>query len=246
MFSVRKSWYRFSEKALRAHLTDTLGWPSDMVDRMAQQIHDDKQAQRKVKVKEGHVYNAWQLLLASARAEAANVRVLKSQTKMLGVEQPARWATLCAYETCIISTIEKLRKVQDAGEHTPMQFVEFLQREVGRTIPNDGTFWVDYVKPADKRKITAMFNALPQPSRGKKKTPFERRIPMALHMAKRQALAKNIDSAEQATQTALSMNPDSFTTDELHADLEKIYRARYVLENTPKNAPLPARWQALK
>jgi hypothetical protein len=246
MFSVRKTWYRFSEKALRTHLTDNLGWPSDMVDSMAQQIHDDKQARRKVKIKEGHVYNAWQLLLASARAEAANVRVLKSQTKMLGIEQPARWATLCAYEACISSTIEKLRKVQDAGEHTPAQFVEFLQREVGRTIPNDGTFWVDYVKPADKRKITAMFNALPQPARGKKKTPFERRIPMALHMLKRKTLNDQIDSAEQATQTALSMNPDSFTTDELHADLKKIYRARYVLDTLPKNAPLPARWQALK
>ena len=246
MAIVRKSWYRLSERALRDHLTDKLQWPPNMVDDMAQQIYDDKQARRKVKIKDGHVYNAWQLLLASARAEAANVRVLKSQTKALGIEQPARWAALCAYEVCITSTIERLKKVQDAGEHTPAQFVEFLQRELGRVIPNGGTFWVDYVKLPDRRKIEAMFHALPQPARGRKKIPFERRLPLALHMAKRRLLNEHIDRAEQAATTALSMNPDSFTADELRDELEKIYHARYVLENIPKNATLPPKWQALR
>lgn len=245
MTIVRKSWYRLSERALRTHLTDKLKWPQDMVDNISQQIYDEKQARRKVKVKHGHVYNAWQLLLASARAEAANVRVLKSQTKALGIEQPARWAALCAYESCINSVIEKLKKVQAAGEHTPAQFAEFLKTELGRVVPNGGTFWVDYVKLSDRRRIEALFNSLPPPARGKKKAPFERRIPLALHAAQRKTLNQHLDSAEKAVTTALDMKPDSFTADALRADLEKIHHARYVLKNKPRNALLPSRWQSL-
>lgn len=245
MTVIRKTWYKMSAKALHKHLTDTLKWPLDLAANISKQVWEEKQAARKAKVKEGHVYNAWQVLLASARAELSSVRVLKSQIKSVGVENPKKWTALCEYENCITSTIEKLKKVQDAGEHTPMQFAEFLRTTVGRPIPNDGTFWVDYIKPADRRRIETLFDGLPPPMRGKKKVPFERRIPTALHRVQRDALFKQLEKAEAGVHMELDMQPDSFITGELEDKLQKIYRAKYVLDQKPRNAPLPTKWQSL-
>lgn len=245
MVDLRKWWYTMGQKRLHNHLTVKLKYPPDLVESIKERIRTEREAQRRGGIKKSHVFNAWQTLLASARAEAGVVRVLKSQLKKSAPDDEARWSALCAYEACIGHTIEKLKKVQAAGEHTPAQFAEFLKHETGRLIPNGGTFWVDYIKLSDRRRIEALFNSLPPPARGKKKAPFERRIPTALNKVLRRELAEQMERAEEALHMELDMRPDEDHTKKLEAQLKKIYAAKYALEQKPKNAILPTKWQSL-
>lgn len=233
------------QKRLHNHLTVKLKYPPDLVEAIKERVRTEREAQRKGSIKQTHVFSAWQTLLASARAEAGVVRVLKSQLKKNAPDDEARWSALCAYESCIGHTVEKLKKVQAAGEHTPTQFAAFLKHETGRLIPNGGTFWVDYIKLSDRRRIEAMFNALPPPARGKKKAPFERRIPTALNKAQRIALADQIANAETVIKMELDIGPAEDVAAPLHAQLKKVYAARDALRQKPKNAILPTKWQSL-
>jgi hypothetical protein len=245
MQNIRKTWYRMSAKSLHNHMTQKLQLPTDVAVDICKQVHAAKEAQRKQRIKISHVYNGWQTLIASAVAEQQNVRVLKSQTKALGGEGTDKWQALCTYEECIKACIDRLRRVQEAGEHTPMQFVEFLRETTGRVIPNGGLFWTDYIKVQERRALEAQFAALPAPVRGRRKVPFERRLPRHIHAAQRSALHTQLDEAQKRLTQAIDMKPDSFTLDELEADLRKVHQARYELDRTPKNAVLPNRWQAL-
>lgn len=240
---IRKTWYRFSAKALHNHLTHKLKFPPDTVVAICKQVYDAKQAQRKARIKRSHVYNAWSALIDTAKVEAQRVRVIKAQAKAQGLENKV--AAFIAYETCIKETLARLRRVQAAGDHTPMQFVEYLRESTGRVIPNGGLFWADYVKPSDRRNVEALFNALPLPIRGKKKRPFERKVPPSIHACQRAALNAQIDSAEGALVQEMGMGPHSFKREALEADLHKVHHARHILSTKPSTAVLPNRWQAL-
>lgn len=245
MTVLRKWWYTMGPKRLQNHLTQNLKLPPDMVASIRERIAQERQEQRKTGIKQTVVYKAWQSVLASARAEAGVVRVLKYQHKKKTPNDEARWHALCAYEACIVRTIDRLKRVQSAGEHNPAQFVEFLKKTTGRVIPNGGAFWVDYVKLSERRQIEELFDALPPPVRGKKKAPFERRIPTAMHKAQRKALAEQMERAEETLYRELAVGPEVDYANKLKAQLHDVHHAKYLLEQMPKNALLPIKWQSL-
>jgi hypothetical protein len=135
--------------------------------------------------------------------------------------------------------------VQYAGEHAPAQFVELLAKELGRHIPNNGTFWVDFVPIKERRQIAALFDSLPPPARGKKKVTFERRLPRAMHKAQRKALFDQLENAQQAAEVERSLVTNSFDIDRLDAQLANIHAAKNLLDKMPRHTPLPAKWQTL-
>jgi hypothetical protein len=244
--TLRAWWLRMSAASLRKHLTLKMKYPDSIVEGIMTQFHQQREAQRKVSIRKTVSFGAWQALLAPARRELVNVRVLKSQLKGEALsDSDVRWDALCQYESCIAALIAKLKKVQYAGEHTPGQFVEFLNKELGRHVPNNGAFWVDFVPIKQRRDIVALFAKLPPPARGKKKEPFERRLPRAMHSVLRKALVAQLETAQQTVEVERSLVKNSFDIDRVDAKLLKIHAAKNRLERLPKNAPLPTKWQNL-
>jgi len=243
--TLKTWWLKMSEARLRNHLTLKLKYPGEIVERIVQQVLREREDQRKRSIRKTVGFKAWQEMLAPARAELATVRVLKSQLKRGAAEDDVRWDTLCQYEDCISALIEKLKKVQAAGEHNPTQFVAFLKTSVSRHIPNNGTFWVDFVPLKQRQHISTLFDKLPPPARGKKKVPFERRLPRAMHNAQRNSLYAQLEKVQQSTEVERGIAQNSFDIEHLDAMLLKIHNAKYNLDQTPRNKPLPATWHGL-
>jgi len=241
--TIKPSWLTMSDTRLRKHLSERLRYPSEMVDVIAQQVAQTREAGRKRSIRKTVLFKAWQDLLAPARAELATVRVLKAQLKK--APEDVRWDALSQYETCIAAIVAKLKKVQAANEQTPMQFVAFLKTQVGRHIPNGGTHWTDFVPPKQRQAISLLFDSLPPPPRGRRKDPFMRRITRAAHKAQRSALYEQLDRVQEAIDREREVATNSFDIDRLDAQRMRVEQAKYALEQTPRNKPLPTRWQAL-
>jgi hypothetical protein len=135
--------------------------------------------------------------------------------------------------------------VQDSSEHTPKSFIAFLKEETGRVIPNNGEHWTDYVKASDRQRITLMFDALPPRQRGKRKTPFERRITKAAHKAQRLALVERLNTDIASAEREYEVTQDPDTHAKLNRQMDEMYRAQHVLDKLKPTAPLPTTWHGL-
>jgi hypothetical protein len=247
---IKPSWLAMSIPRLERHLT-AKKYPTDLLQDTVRRVAKAKEQLRRQRIKTTKAYQLWADVLRAARIEIAGVRTMKCQTAALiksadGVLQPdAKYKALSVYEDVLIATIEKLRKVQKADEYTPSQFVQYIHKETGRLIPNDGEHWSDYVGASTKLKIEVLFRDLPDPTRGKRKTPFERRISKEEHAVSRAHLVGQLEKAQVELEERLAMPSTSAgkqALDELEQDLQ---RANYVLSTLKHTSPLPARWQGL-
>jgi len=247
---IKPSWLTMSIPRLERHLT-AKQYPTDLLQDVVRRVATAKEQLRRHRIKTTKAHQLWADVLRAARNEIAGVRTMKCQTAALiksedGVLQPdAKYKALSAYEDVLIATIEKLRKVQRADEYTPSQFVQYVHKETGRLIPNDGEHWSDYVGASTKLKIEMMFRDLPDPTRGKRKTPFERRISQEEHAVARGHLVGQLAKAQAELEERYAMPSTSAGRQALEELEQDIQRANYVLDTLKKTAPLPARWQGL-
>jgi hypothetical protein len=241
--TIKSWWLDVSEARLRDLLTEKK-LPSVFVGQIVARVQEMKSERRKARIKATTVANSWEALLAAARAERQTVYVRKTQTKKLTPDDQRKWDALCAYETAITGVIERLVKVRDSSEHTPKQFVAYLKEETGRVIPHNGEHWTDYVKASDRQRITAVFDSLPQPPRGKRKTPFERRMTKPQHKAQSFALATELVNAIASAEREYEVTQDPDTKAKLDRQLDDMYRAQHVLDSNPP-AVLPRTWHGL-
>ena len=241
--SIKSWWLDISEARLRNLLTEKK-LPPLFVGQLVARVQEMKAERRKARIKATTVANSWDALLEAARAERQTVYVRKTQTKKRAPTDQRKWDALCAYETAITGVIERLEKVRRSSEHTPKQFVAFLKEETGRIIPNGGEHWTDFVKARDKQRITLMFDALPQPTRGKRKTPFERRMTKPQHKAQSFALAAELVNSIASAEREYEVTTDPEVKDKLDRQLDDMYRAQHVLDSNPP-AVLPRTWHGL-
>jgi hypothetical protein len=241
--SIKSWWLDISEARLRKVLVDKK-MPPVIAGQLVARVQTLKAERRKARIKATTVLNSWEALLAAARAERQTVYVRKTQTKKLTPNDQLKWDALCAYETAITGVIERLVKVRDSSEHTPKQFVAYLKEETGRIIPNGGEHWTDFVKASDRRQVTLMFDALPQPSRGKRKTPFERRMTKAMHKAQTFALNAELINTIASAEREYEVTTDPEIKDRLDKQLDAMYRAQHVLDSNPPSV-LPRTWHGL-
>ena len=240
-----KSWWLDASEARVRNSLVAQKLPPLVVAQTVARVLALKQQRRKERIKSTITAKSWDALLAVASTERQTLHVMKTQLKKIEPLEQAKWETLCAYETVITAVIEKLRKVRKGSVHTPKSFVAFIKEETGRVIPNDGVHWTDYVSAKDKQRITAMFDALPPPARGKRKTPFDRRITRAAHKAQRLALVERLNGEIASAEREYEVTTDPDTHDRLNKQLDAMHRAQYVLDNLPPNATLPATWHGL-
>lgn len=238
-------WLTLSEARLRNHLITKLKMPSPTAEGVIVRVKAARNARRKVRIK--HTVNGglWDSVLKPARNEVQILRVLKAQQKAADNERPARWHALCEYEAVVVKTIEKLRNVQREGVHSPAQFVQYLRKEIGRVIPNNGEHWTDYVSTKDRRNINALFDGLPPPIRGKRKIPFERCITLAEYKEQRAKVFTQLLKEQANAEQEYDMANDSFERERLSKLLDQMQEAQYLLDQVPAKRPLPATWRGL-
>jgi hypothetical protein len=241
---IRAWWLNVSDSRLFKHLVKQK-MNEQIVSRVVARVRELKAQRKSEKFKRLSVAKSWIALVDGARAERQTVFVMKSQLKKIQPLDQRKWDALCAYEAVLTQTVEKLRRLQRSGLHTPKSFVPFIKEETGKVIPNDGEHWADYVKAIDRQRITALFDRVPPPARGKAKTPFERRISKAVHKAQRLELVKRLNGEIASAEREYEVTQDPDIHDKLNRQLDTMYRAQYELDRLPATAPLPATWHGL-
>ncbi len=248
--TIKPSWLKMGIRKLEAHLNNQ-AYPPPMVDSILTRVRAEKARARIARIKGTVVQQAWTSVLAPARAEVAIVRSLISQARAQqrkGGDEGVlntKIETLMRYVNLLAVLIEKFNKVRKQGELTPQGFAKFLRGKGLMPTDGDGTHWVDYVKPKDRHEITLAFERLPQPKRGKNKTPFERRISFEDNYRARQTLGKAITSELATVERELELPIDSFTKEELERKFERLHHAQFNLEQLPRTAPVPSTWHGL-
>jgi len=248
--NLQPMWLAMSAAHLERHLKEHK-YPVPMIRDILNAVLLAKARQRRGRIKATVTHQLWGDILQAARDELAGLRTLKSQAKRRsnngfgndGLD--AKYKALCAYEDVLTEVIEKLVKVQKAGEFAPGQFVAFIKEETGRVIPNNGEHWSDYVSAKDRRRVQVLFDAAPDPVRGKRKVPFERRISREEHIIKRAHLIGQMKKAEDdlAAERKVTTSPELLAAlDVREMDLQRAYIALDTLKPTK---PIPARWQSL-
>jgi len=240
---IKKWWLNVSEARLRNELV-AKKLPSAMAGQIVARVQELKAERRKARIKATTAANSWDAILASARLERQSIHVRKTQTKQQVPFMQAKWDALCAYEAVITSVIEKLAKVQRNSTHTPKQFVDFIKEETGRVIPNGGVHWADYVKASDRQRIVLIFDALPPPLRGKRKTPFVRRMTPTARKAQVKVLSDRLAVEVAGAEREYKVTDDPEAKKELNAQIQDMYKAQFILHNQPP-AMLPLTWHGL-
>ena len=248
--NLQPAWLAMSEPRLERHLKEHK-YPVPLIRDIMQAVRLAKARQRKLRLKGTVSHQLWDDILHAARDELGVVRTMKSQAKrhagpaFSSAGTAAKYKALSAYDDVLTEVIARLVKVQKSGEFAPKQFVAFLKEEKGRDIPNNGEHWSDYVSAKAKRHVRELFDATPDPIRGKRKVPFERRISREEHVIKRAFLVGQMKKAQDDLdmERKVTTNPELIgALDVREMDLQRAYIALDTLKPT---MPIPARWQSL-
>lgn len=246
--TLKPYWLTMSQPRLHSHLRN-LKYPEPIIRGALKALHDAKSAQRAKRIKQTVVYKLWDYLLSPARTELGVVRTMKSQlfakADEMGDAAPIKLKALSAYEDVLIETIAALRAVQKKDKLTPHQFAEQVRKRNQLVIPNRGEHWTDYVDATDKRRVEIMFDNLPDPKRGKKKVPFERRISVEENDLKRVELTKRLIAEQASAEQEYAMAQNSIEKDRLKDLLDRMQEAQYRLDLLSSTAPVPATWHGL-
>jgi hypothetical protein len=248
--NLQPAWLAMNSARLERHLREHK-YPVPVMRDIMQAVALAKARQRKNRIRATVSHQLWDDILHAARDELGVVRTMKSQAKRhagppaSSAGTAAKYTALCAYEGVLVEVVAKLVKLQKAGEFAPKQFVAFIKEETGRDIPNEGEHWSDYVSAKDRRHVCALFADVPDPVRGKRKVPFERRISREEHVIKRAALVGQMKKAQDDidSERKLATTPEAIgALDVREMDLQRAYIA---LDTLKTNRPVPARWQSL-
>lgn len=244
---IKPAWLAMSPARLERHL-EARQYPAAVIRDLVLQVKAVKEQRRRQRLKRTVAQQLWDDILKAARNELAGVRTMLSQARAKnGGNTPSgpKFAALKAYEDVLVDTIAKLSRIQKEGAFTPAQFVAHLREQTGRLIPNDGAHWTDYVGEKAKARVRDLFNQVPDPARGKRKTPFERRISVQENVIARAYLNDQITKAKEELEQLFAVTTDADQLKELRAKERDIHRAVHNLDKIKPTQPLPARWTAL-
>lgn len=247
---LKPMWLVMSAPRLERHLIENK-YPNRMVHEIMARVKLVKAQARRQKIKATVTHQMWDDILKAARIELAGVRTMKAQTTRRITESfgnsayQAKFDALVAYESVLVKVIGKLRDVQKTDSFTPAQFAEHLLEEKGVAIPNKGAHWTDYVKESDKVKVERLFDAAPDPARGKRKTPFERRISPDEHIITKNYLEDQLVRARDELEAGFAVATTPEQKDAMQALEQDIQYAEYKLASTKSTEPLPAKWRSL-
>jgi len=246
---IKPHWLTMSEAKLHTHLTEVLKLPAPLVADAVTRVRDFKEQQRRAKLKTSAIHQAWDDLLFAARSELARVRTMKSQASAASEANNGfsgyrlKYEALAAYDTVLAGVIEKLRRVQKADEQTPLQFAEMLRKAGKMPTPGLGNHWTDYVKDAERKRVEQLFNDLPNPARGKRKTPFERSISPREHDRAKKLVVGRLCAEQGTAEREYEVTTDPDEKARLGKLIKEMQLAQYKLDSLPRTSPVPKTWR---
>lgn len=246
-YPIKPSWFAMSSGRLARHLASK-EYPAEIIHSIVVQVKATKEARRRKHIKRTVNGHLWTHIINAARAELSGVRTMKHQThtaKGDDVGQDPKYVALCAYENLLVTLIAKLRRVQKTDDTSPAQLVARLLKEKEIVIPNGGMHWTDYVSAKERQYITELFDAVPDPKRGKRKAPFSRRITPEEHVLARTALHKQITKMQEDLDTLIANTKNETQLASLKAQRMDTDKALWVLEAKKQTAMLPHKWEDL-
>lgn len=247
---IKPSWLAMSESRLYAHLKKR-EYPPHLIDTTIEQVRKFKEERRKQRIKATMGHNLWLDVLRPARTELGVVRTMKSQTKRVLAEDfghpetQAKMDALNAYDPVIAKTVERLAKAQKSGEITPSQLAQALVKQGKLPTGITGNHWTEFVTPEDRKRVEALFKRVPDPQRGKRKEPFERRISPQENARLRSALWDKIDKEKAQVNQELDMATSPEKIKELEGRLARLQEAGFKLNSLARTAPVPNTWHGL-
>ena len=215
------------------------------------QIRKIKAANRKQRIKATMSHSLWVDVIRPARTELGVVRTMKAQAKRILAkdfghpETKAKLDALNAYDPVVAETIRRMARAQKSGEITPSQLAQALVKQGKLPTGTLGNHWTDFVTDKDRKRVEVLFKQLPDPRRGKRKEPFERRISPQENARLRSALWDKIDREKAQVSQELDMASDPDKIAELEGRLERLEEATVRLNSLPKTAPIPHTWHGL-
>jgi|688.fasta_scaffold258025_3 hypothetical protein len=248
--NLQPAWLAMNSARLERHLREHK-YPVPLMRDIMQAVKLAKARQRKTRIKDTVVHQLWDDILSSARMELGGVRTMKSQAKRQADAEfrnavtVAKYTALSAYEDVLVDVIAGLVKVQKQDKLAPGQFVSHAKEHRGWDIPNNGEHWSDYVDAEDKRHVRSLFEAVPDPIRGKRKAPFERRVSPNVHVIQRAFLVGQMKKAQDDIDLERSIATDPDYIAELAVREMDLQRAYIAMDNLKPTSPLPARWTGL-
>lgn len=155
------------------------GVPRIDVLRVRKEVAALKLELRKQKARKRAIDELWRNVLNPLANE---LRVVRSMLRYESGKypNPKRREAIDAYLKALLKVKEKLREYRYYKERTPKEQAEHM-KELGKTIPNDGEHWTDWVPEKVKAAISAAFLAAKQtaPAHARIKEPFPRTMTKA-------------------------------------------------------------------
>ena len=231
---IKPAWLDMSDTRLRKHLR-AQKYPEPFIENILFRVRRAKAERRRSRIKTTVTHQMWDDVLRPARTELGTVRTTLSKLKRAVDESfgnpdiQAKFDAYKTYESVLASTIEKLRKVQQGKDYTPLQFAEAL-RKAGK-MPTDkaGDHWTHYISAKSRRMVEDAFFKAPKPLRGKTKEPFEERLSPEHHDRLRDALVGRLHAEQMNAEQEYEMATNSFERERLDKLIQEMHRAYYVI-----------------
>jgi len=187
-----------TDKELHNHLVRK-GIPIAEVHAIRERVKALKAEDRSKIARKKMVQDLWQNIINSLVNERRSVRAMLAYESER-YPNPERREALNGYDLLLKKLKVKLREYRYYAKRTPKEQAAH-EKEKGKTIPNDGAHWTDWVPTHIKEAVSVAFANIPRAAKARVKLPFPRTMSKAdnaklrqLHMltAKREIL-----SAEQ-------------------------------------------------
>jgi hypothetical protein len=154
-------------------------------------VAEQKEKARIKRIKKATHAKLWAAILTPLRSEIRSTRssLAYGKKEVLTVEEgqggkptpnhdELRRAAFAYYETVLLKIQQKLNSIKTTLDATPSEAANEAN------VPNRGEHWADWVPSHIKAKATALFDAIPDKYKTKRKIPFERNIPAETQEAK--------------------------------------------------------------
>lgn len=142
------------------------------------QVAEYKAKMRAMSARKRMAQDLWRSLMTPLSNEQRTVRgMLRYESQRY--PNPERREALNAYAETLDKLRRRLRDYRYDGRMTPRELAEYMKKEKGKTIPNNGEHWTDWVPEKVKRALIDAFMAIPRAAKARVKDPFPRTMTKA-------------------------------------------------------------------
>lgn len=139
-----------------------------------EQVKEHKRELKRKAARKRVIQDLWRGVLAPIANEQRTVRAML-RYESAKYPNPERREALNAYVDVLKKVKVKLREYKYYGIRTPKEQAEY-EKEKGKTIPNNGEHWTDWVPDPIKNAIGQAFMDIPRSHKARVKDPFPRTI----------------------------------------------------------------------